>query len=659
MQKKLLLISLSLGLLSINPQGLNKTNKVNAAVGIIMNDTFSDNMILQRDSNVEIYGETGSNEDVIVTFNNQEKKTKADENGKFSVYLDKMGANAVGQTLIIKSNSATKRIYNVLVGDVYYGSGQSNMAYYVDEFTYAETLIKNNPEYGDDYLKYQSQPSFLEKLNEFKHYELLRFYTQYQLPITAATPNKGVTNAWISPSGVSDLQYVSLTAITFAMNLSASLDNVPVGIIVSAVGGSQLHEWISKEDANIIYPNNGNPTISQRHDNMFIKMGRYTIKGALWYQGESDVYGSLDKYKESFVAYCKEIRSFFNNASLPIITFQLPQFEDSGCKGLWAPFRKIQEELANEIDNVYYVCGIDLGDHTNIHPCDKYEFTSRAVGVALKYIYNVNTTCNNHYGLSPTVDKIYQKNQSSDTYLTFNNANEIKISDGNRSGLIATTNKQSYANVKEYEKVGSKYIKFTSKHKYFSYLQENIFSYDTAFIYNEYDLPVAPFTLKEVIKYDYDVVINTTNCKVNEGDHFFINNNDSLLLTITPNENTSLVNVLVNGKEEKITDFTLTLDNINCDTIIEINYKTNENPPIDNPSVEPSVEPSSELSAEPSSTPSVTPSSSEIEISSTNTSSNEEKTNENKKGCKGNITFKLIPLLALIIIGLLKKKKHI
>ena len=93
--------------------------------------------------------------------------------------------------------------------------------------------------------------------------------------------------------------------------------------------------------------------------------------------------------------------------------------------------------------------------------------------------------------------------------------------------------------------------------------------------------------------------------------------------------------------------------------LLTINYKTNENPPIDNPSVEPSVEPSSELSAEPSSTPSVTPSSSEVEISSTNTSSNEEKTNENKKGCKGNITFTLIPLLALIIIGLLKKKKHI
>ena len=78
---------------------------------------------------------------------------------------------------------------------------------------------------------------------------------------------------------------------------------------------------------------------------------------------------------------------FFKDESLPVITFQLPQYEDESCKGLWPAFRQLQEKLAKECENVYYVCGIDLGDHRNIHPVDKYEFCERAAGLALKYIY--------------------------------------------------------------------------------------------------------------------------------------------------------------------------------------------------------------------------------------------------------------------------------
>lgn len=539
---------------------------------IIMNDVFSDHMVLQREKPVEIYGTVGSGAEVKVTFGDQVKTTTADSDGNFSVYLDAMQANATGKMLKIESGTAKKIFMDVLVGEVFYGSGQSNMAYPMDEFTYAESVIEADSSFAEDHEKYNNRPSYLEDFNNYKNYKNLRFYTQKMMPETDGVKNQGTLNEWIAVSSVGELKYVSLTAVAYAIRLSDALDGVPVGVIIAGVGGSRIHEWISRDAAEEIFPGNTDSSLCRRYENMLLKMGRYTLRGVLWYQGESDVYDT-SKYKVCFNKWVEETRAFFKDENLPIITFQLPQYEDSGCKGLWPAFRQIQEELANEIEGVYYVCGIDLGDHKNIHPTDKYELCGRAVGIALKYIYEQEYSGSGAYGFSPVVSGLYRKSGSKTVYMTFSDAQEITISDGNRTGLIATTNGQTSSAISSYEKVGKNIVSFESKLKYVSYLQENIFDYSTAFMYNEYDLPVAPFVKMEVQSYDYDVTVDLVGCTSDGEERYFAKNGDSVSFTITPKVGYEFESLKINGVDVDFGEGNIELDNITADTQIECVFK--------------------------------------------------------------------------------------
>ncbi len=535
---------------------------------IAMNEIFSDHMVLQRQKPVEIYGTVRSGAEVTVTYGDQTKTTTADEEGNFSVYLDAMEANSKGSMLKIESGSAKKIFLDVVVGEVYYGSGQSNMCYPMDEFTYAESVLESDSSYEEDYEKYKNKPSYLEDFNNYKNYKNLRFYTQKMLPETEGVKNKGTVNEWISVSNVSELQYTSLTAVAYAIRLSDALGGIPVGVIVSGVGGSRIHEWLSRDAANEIFPGNSDSTLCQRYENMLLPMGRFTIRGVLWYQGESDVY-DISKYKVCFNKWVEETREFFNNDDLPIITFQLPQFEDVYCAGLWPAFRQIQEELANEIDGVYYVCGIDLGDHKNIHPTDKYELCGRAVGIALEYIYKLPYSGEGAYGLNPVASTLYRKSGSKVVYMTFDNAEEITVSNENTAGLIATTNGQTTSAISSYSKVGTRIVSFETKLKYVSYLQENIFDYSTAFMYNEYGLPVAPFVNKEVQSYDYDVAVNLVGCTTDGEERYFAKSGDSVSFTISPKEGYEFVSLKINGEDVDFGEGKVELSNINADTEIE------------------------------------------------------------------------------------------
>ena len=275
----------------------------------------------------------------------------------------------------------------------------------------AESVIKNDPSYGGggDYEKYNSQPSYLDNYKSYKKYHLLRFYMQKMMPETNGIVNKGVQNTWIDIEGIYDLDSVSLTAGAFAIHMSEKLGDVPMGVAVAAAGGTRVHEWSSKKSTAEIYPGNGDSSLAQRYEGMLVPMGRFTYRATLWYQGESDVYGDLEVYRKEYTRWTEEIRAFMKNEDMPIITFQLPQFEDVYCKGLWPAFRQLQEELAAEVENTYYVCNIDLGDHTNIHPLAKWEMCERAAGLALKFVYGKEYGGSGSYGQNPTVGGLYRK----------------------------------------------------------------------------------------------------------------------------------------------------------------------------------------------------------------------------------------------------------
>ena len=632
-----------------------------AASGLTLDPLYTDNMVLQRDQEVKISGSASANEEITVEFKGQKKTCIADENGKFSVKLDPMSADKTGAKLYVSNGVQRVTYSNVLVGEVIYGSGQSNMAYPIDEFKYAYNLIKSDESYGEDYTKYNNQEYFLKKLQEFKNYNILRFFTVKMLPETNGVVNKGIQNRWIAPNGLSELDYVSFTAVAFAVNLSEKL-NVPVGVIISAVGGSQVHEWISRDAVNQIFPGNGDSSLCRRYENMVLPMGSYTIKAVLWYQGESDVYSTISTYKDCFKAWLKETREFFGDENLPVITYLLPQFEDQYCKGLWPAFRQVQIELANECENVYYVNGIDLGDHTNIHPLDKYEFNDRATGLALKYIYNQAYGGSGAYGKNPEVATLYKKSGSKTVYATFTDVNEIHISDGVRRGLIGTSNQQAYTNIENFEKAGIKTVSFETKLKFVSYLQNNIFDYDTAFMYNEYGLPVAPFVLKGITAYDYDVTVNFSGCTV-DNDRFFITNGGEIKVKVTPDENTVLKSLTVDGQSVNLNDNNeIVVENITKDMVISVVYeKDNSQNPDDSSSDSSSDTDSTQDTDSSSNSSEPIDSGSDGSSESGSSSSDNSQVKPDKKGsCKGSICagegIAFIGILSAMFV--MKKRKE-
>ena len=175
---------------------------------------FTDHTVLQRDQSAAVWGSGDAGEEITVTFAGQKKSTQADPSGKWLIKLDPMPASAEGRDLIVKSSTGSRqsRITNILVGDVWLCSGQSNMHFQMKstENAAAEIAAANN--------------------------DAVRFFTvEHQF---LQKPTDTASGAWkpISPTTAADC---SAVAFYFAMALQPKI-GVPIGLIISSVGGTRI-----------------------------------------------------------------------------------------------------------------------------------------------------------------------------------------------------------------------------------------------------------------------------------------------------------------------------------------------------------------------------------------------------------------------------------
>ena len=182
---------------------------------------FSDNMVLQREVPVKIWGTASARERVRVNFQNQEKTTRADRNGDWSVVLDPLVAG--GPFELTVSGSNTLRFSNILVGDVWLGSGQSNM----------EWSVRNS---GNPDLEI-SQANFPE----------IRLFTvPRRMSTNPLTDLEGGEWLVCTPENIENF---SAVAYYFGRHLHRELD-VPIGVINSSWGGTVAETWISTESVS-------------------------------------------------------------------------------------------------------------------------------------------------------------------------------------------------------------------------------------------------------------------------------------------------------------------------------------------------------------------------------------------------------------------------
>lgn len=313
---------------------------------------FGDHMVLQRRASVPVFGTGTDGETVTVQFNGQTLTTTVAD-GKWRVNLSAMEADSNGKTMTITAGDGTvTEIEDILVGEVWLCSGQSNM-----EMSVASLLRQQRNE-----------------LKEYAANPLVRTY--FHTPTTSRKPLADVERfPWIISDGSSDVEGQSAYALGFAACLCKEL-NVPVGVVTMSHGGTQISMWLDTTAGSTDY--NG----------MMAPITPFRFAGLLWYQGEADA--SINSfYAKSFAYFCELYRRVFEFPEMPIIAAQIANFENGTDTAGYPDMKCVQAKLMENNDNMYTVCAADFGEKNNIHPNDKLPYACRAAELALNKVYGI------------------------------------------------------------------------------------------------------------------------------------------------------------------------------------------------------------------------------------------------------------------------------
>ena len=380
---------------------------------VVVASPFTDHAVLQRNLPVPIWGHGAAGEKVTVNFHYQTLATTADAHGRWSVRLKPMSADASGADLSITGqNSIT--LHDIVVGEVWLASGQSNMEWPLHLARDAKAEIASATLPLVRHLKIEHTPS--------------------------DTPSNSVkTSGWqvASPETAG-----SFTAVGyfFAHELSAKI-NVPVGIIHSSWGGTPIESWLDQSvlkstkgwprfeaewtEALRVFPRkkteyaaldrawqkadeasrmSGKPNpLPWPHppvgpgtayapgglfNGMIVPLIPYAVRGALWYQGESNV-GRATEYAELFPAMIRDWRESWGQGDFAFLFVQLPNYADNHPTGTnWAELRDAQN-AALKLPQVGEAVTIDVGEADNLHPTNKKPVGERLALLAEAKVYKM------------------------------------------------------------------------------------------------------------------------------------------------------------------------------------------------------------------------------------------------------------------------------
>lgn len=341
---------------------------------------FTDNMVLQQGAEVPVWGKADPGEKVTVELARLSAaaapvtaETTADADGKWTAKLPKQTAGT-GFTLTIKGKNRVE-LKNAAVGEVWIASGQSNMEWPIDQAWDAEKFkaAAKNPS--------------------------LRLFTVQKrtatAPITDQDDLKHFTK-W-DEAGPDTIGGFSAVAYHFGNHLQKSL-NVPVGIIHTSWGGTPAEAWTSKEALEAVpelqyYVERsataakgkkpvGPGTPSSLYNAMIHPLLPFAIKGAIWYQGESNA-GKAYEYRTLFPTMIEDWRKRWGR-ELPFLCVQLAPFNNGDADAVqYAELRDAQLLATKKLKNVGMAVITDVGNLFDIHPKDKLTVGTR-LGLAAR-----------------------------------------------------------------------------------------------------------------------------------------------------------------------------------------------------------------------------------------------------------------------------------
>ncbi len=363
---------------------------------------FGDNCVLQQQTEALFWGTAAANSRVRVTTSWDGKthgaRASTDGSWKLAVRTPKAG----GPYEVTISDGRPLKLKNVLIGEVWVCSGQSNMEMTVKGYY-------NQPVLGSaEAIALGSHPN-------------IRFFTVKQA--ARLEPQSDFSGAWktAEPESVADF---SATAYFFGLMLHRVL-RVPVGLINSSWGGTRIEPWISPEGCRTLtgirYPekkegeNLSPQTPSVLFNAMIRPMAGYGIRGAIWYQGESNREQPRD-YQKLLPGLIKDWRTVWGIGPFPFYYAQIAPY-DYGPNGPSSAFlREAQLRASTALPNIGMACLMDLGERACIHPADKKTGADRLAYLALAQTYGLKGIAS----LSPVLKEM--KVEGSVVTLTFDHA---------------------------------------------------------------------------------------------------------------------------------------------------------------------------------------------------------------------------------------------
>jgi sialate O-acetylesterase len=338
------------------------------------------NMVLQRNSRVNIWGESEPDKNIAVTssWNKKEYRTTTDNQGKWFLKIDTPEAGGP-HSISISDGEENVSLENVMSGEVWICSGQSNM----------EMTIHGN--YGE-YTEHSTQTL----LEAGKYPDIRLFKMGY---VSAAMPQDDCPGTWALPT-VENVSNFSAVAYHFARTM-ADVIHVPIGLISSNWGASSIEAWISKEsmdkigrNENIIFKNK--PGLMKQkiptalYNGMIHPIIKYTAKGFIWYQGEGNRadYKYYDKMMAEMVS---SWRNDWENRNMPFYYVALAPHKNADGNDIDRPLLVESQYQAHKLIPYSGVAETsDIGDYYTIHPPKKREIGIRLALLALTNDYGIN-----------------------------------------------------------------------------------------------------------------------------------------------------------------------------------------------------------------------------------------------------------------------------
>ena len=406
--------------------------------GLSLPAIYSDNMVVQQGKPFIVSGTADAGKEVSVRFGKQRIIKKAAEDGSWKVMFTPMEADGKNYKLTVECGKEKIEYKNLVIGEVWLCSGQSNMAFMVKESSHIEQSLANVE--GKDIRLYDMKPRVLTNNIEWDSIDLAKLNNHdYYLPTTWQMQSK---------ENVSDF---SAVAYHFGAMLADSL-GVPVGLICNAVGGAPAEAFIDRKTlefhpvlVDILYNWKENDMIQdwcrgrakqniakssvklQRHpyepsylyETGIMPIAGYPIKGAIWYQGESNAH-NVELHEVIFPTLVDCWRRTWNDAEMPFYFVQLSSIN----RPSWPHFRDSQRRLAAEIANCDFAVSSDKGHPTDVHPKEKAPIGERLARLALNQTYGMSHVAQH----GPTPKRMFSFNGK--TVIEFDNAAELKTSDG-------------------------------------------------------------------------------------------------------------------------------------------------------------------------------------------------------------------------------------